>query len=1160
MSGACFTPDSEERRLALNPSQSFIVQAPAGSGKTSILIQRYLRLLACVEMPEEIVAITFTRKAAAEMRSRVLAALQSDGLAESDESPNGKLNRKLAEMVLQRDRQAGWKIAENPERLRIQTIDSLCAALTRQMPILSKFGAQPETVEDATKFYLEAARATLQLMKQDSEIACDVEQLLEHLDNDFARIEAMLADMLARRDHWLRHLHVRTREELECSLQNSRRNAQQKVFQLLPKELQSELLQMLHYAAANLIAEGNTSIITRCADLEALSVADVEQWQGVTELLLTKADTWRQRISSKEGFPPGNSKIEKDTAKAWKHRFEMLIAKLAQESGFLEALQVMRQLPPSNYSEQQWEILGTIMRLLPYAVAQLQIIFQESGFVDFSEVSRRAILALGDTEMPTDLALALDYQIKHLLIDEFQDTSISQFELIEKLVAGWEDGDGRSLFVVGDPMQSIYRFREAEVGLFLRVRNVGINNRKLQPITLSANFRSQQGIVDWVNRVFKQIMPKQEDSVTGAITFSPSVATHTMLGSDAVKIHPAFERNSAAEAAKIIQIIQSNRRHYPTEKIAILVRNRNHLHEIVKQLQKNDLRFRAIDIEALRTKPVVQDLLALTRALINPADRLAWVALLRAPWCGLLLKDITVLIGTDWKDDVSQVPTTKKIVWEAICDESQWEKISSDARGRIRSIREILKPCMTHRRRQSLRMTVEAVWNALGGPGCISHETQNHKSVTRHLNDAAIYLDYLEDQEVAGNILDISRFQKGLDALYASPDLTADDTLQVMTIHKAKGLEFDTVIVPGLGYMPRNKEKQLLKWIELPHYQFLSEQNNPTSDLLLAPIRKTGAEFDPIYYWLEKLDWDKGQLEADRLLYVAATRAKKFLHLLGHVELPTERNDRDELKKPKRGSLLERLWYVVELDFLGAAQANEAFGEDKATDGNYGNTARRKFNQEIGRLKSEWVLPNAPESVRLKIINENIPIHEEIDFYWVSDMARHVGSVVHRWLQQIAEDGLSMWSVKRIQELRIQFKHNLLASGMSGGDQMEAAVERIIISLTKVITDERGRWILNSHLDAQNELKITSIVNNKLTNWIIDRTFCDSNEIRWIIDYKVSSHEGSDLHGFLNREKLRYQSQLNNYAKLMRQMDPRLIKLGIYFPLINGWCEWEYSE
>ena len=130
-------PDAAERARALDPRRSFIVQAPAGSGKTELLIRRYLALLAVVDDPEEIVAITFTRKAAAEMRQRVL--------------------KKLAE--------AGDPLAQNPARLRIQTIDSLCASLTRQMPILSKFGAQPESIDDARELYEEAALATISLLE-----------------------------------------------------------------------------------------------------------------------------------------------------------------------------------------------------------------------------------------------------------------------------------------------------------------------------------------------------------------------------------------------------------------------------------------------------------------------------------------------------------------------------------------------------------------------------------------------------------------------------------------------------------------------------------------------------------------------------------------------------------------------------------------------------------------------------------------------------------------------------------------------------------------------------------------------------------------------------------------------------------------------------------
>ncbi|MBS0424333.1 MAG: UvrD-helicase domain-containing protein [Proteobacteria bacterium] len=1152
MSDSAQIPDTDERLQALDPARSFIAQAPAGSGKTALLIQRYLRLLAFVDAPEEIVAITFTRKAAAEMRTRVLAALEMGNQPAGAETAHEKLNRELSAAVLQRDRQAGWHIAENPERLRIQTIDSLCATLTRQMPVLSKFGAQPETVEDAADFYLQAAQATLDSIEQNSAIARDIVLLLEHLDNDRTRVEALLTGMLARRDHWLRHLHVRTREELESALQNSRRDALQFVFRLFPAELHNELLALLRYAAANLTAAGKSSAVTLCSHLDTLLATDVAQWQGIAELLLTQKGDWRKRISGKEGFPAGDSKTEKDEAKAWKNRLENLLEILAPHETLRQALYDTRQLPPPHYSDRQWEVLGAITRLLPYAVAQLKVIFQASGKVDFSEVAQRALLALGDSESPTDLALALDYRIKHLMIDEFQDISISQFTLIEKLIAGWEAGDGRSFFAVGDPMQSIYRFREAEVGLFLQARNAGIGSLTLQPLTLCANFRSQRGIIDWVNTTFRRIMPDCEDVATGAVTYASSMAIHDQLVGDAVKIYPFLEKDEAAEARQVVEIIAQTRRDFPTGTIAILVRNRSHLLKIIEQIKGAGLRFRAIDIELLHHRPVVQDLLMLTRALINPADAVAWFALLRAPWCGLLLKDITALAENN-----PAVLNKEITVWRLISDENCWRGVSADAIVRLRWIREVLSPCMSNRERQTLRATVETVWYAMGGPGCLSPIAENGSEGANHLDDAMIYLDYLENQEEAGNIQDPVNFENGLTALYASPDLDADDTLQIMTIHKAKGLEFDTVIVPGLGRASRNRDKQLLKWMEQPHSRFASENGGEVPDLLLAPIQEAGAVIDSIYTWVEKLDWDKGQFEADRLLYVAATRAKKFLHLLGHVNGISEDGGQVIPSKPLSGSLLDRLWAAV-LPAYSATAANYSRLKGGQLEGEAGQKVGVGVSdQSIHRLKTGWVLPDAPESVEWQVLHEQKTTQAEIEFSWASEMARHVGNVVHRWLQKIAEDQMCDWNTVRIEMMREQFTQNLIAGGMNGShSEITYAVDRIVSAVSNAVSDKRGQWILGPQQSAQNELKISGIVNGKTMNWIIDRTFCDSNGIRWIIDYKTSSHEGSALEDFLDREQIRYQHQLNHYAKLMQQIDPQLIRLGIYFPLINGWREW----
>ena len=143
--------DQQQRQTVLDPAQSFIVQAPAGSGKTELLIQRYLLMLSRVDAPEEIIAITFTRKAASEMRNRILNAIEKVETGAAGSQGANDATAKLAAEVLERDQQKNWKLLDNPARLRIQTIDSLTAYLTRQMPLLSGFGAQPETLSDASE-------------------------------------------------------------------------------------------------------------------------------------------------------------------------------------------------------------------------------------------------------------------------------------------------------------------------------------------------------------------------------------------------------------------------------------------------------------------------------------------------------------------------------------------------------------------------------------------------------------------------------------------------------------------------------------------------------------------------------------------------------------------------------------------------------------------------------------------------------------------------------------------------------------------------------------------------------------------------------------------------------------------------------------------------
>ena len=1097
--------DLAARRAALDPARSFIVQAPAGSGKTELLIQRYLGLLATVEHPEEIVAITFTRKAAGEMRERVLEALLDARAGKQGKSGHEKTTLGLAAAALARDTAGAWGVTDNPARLRIQTIDSLCAALTRQMPMLSRFGAQPESIEDAAELYAEAARATVERVEGDDAAARDVELLLAHLDNDVARVESLLAGMLARRDHWLRHVHGPERDKLESALRNARRDALARLRAALPPGSGAELKAIADFALGNLEA--------------GAFLDDADGWARLAGLLLTEKDQWRRALNKNQGFPAGKP------AQPWKDRALALVETFGPHDALRAALADMRGLPPERYSDAQWEMLGAIARLLPLAAAQLKVAFQARGQVDFAEVAQRAVDALGGVGEPSDLALALDYRIRHLLVDEFQDTSISQYELIARLTAGWEPGDGRTVFAVGDPMQSIYRFREAEVGLFLKARKQGLAGVVLEPMALSANFRSQAGVVEWVNATFSRVMPPREDVGTGSVPYTASSATREASPGAAVTVHPFFNDDRAGEAARVVTLVQDARREHADGTVAILVRNRGHLRDIVPQLKDAGLRFQAIEIEPLGHRPVVQDLLALTRALSHPADRLAWLAALRAPWCGLTLADLERLAGGN----------AKRTVWELMNDEARVGALSADGRARLERVRAVLGGSLDERCRGSLRTRVAGAWFALSGPACVEDVTD--------LEDAEIYFDHLEAHEEAGEIADPAAFEDGLADLYALPDLQAGEQLQIMTVHKAKGLEFDTVIVPGLGRAPRVDDARLLAWLEQP-------REDGAVDLLLAPIRETGADEDPIYRWLRKLEAEKERLESGRLLYVAATRAKRRLHLLGDAGLKTGDDGVQTLRAPGERTLLSQLWPLVR-PLYEEASARHVESSQAPVEA---SVAEDAIDQSLRRIASGWQPPAAPPRVEWTPPADTARARDAVEFSWVGETARQTGSVVHRWLQRIAEDGLAGWDAARVRSLRQTFRDELTASGLPG-DAVDAAAGRVAATLEQTLGDARGRWLLGPHDAAQSELRLTGVATNGIVNIVMDRTFVDEHGARWIVDYKTGGHEGGDIEAFFDREQARYRAQLERYAALLGAHDKRPIKLGLYFPLLKGWRE-----
>jgi ATP-dependent exoDNAse (exonuclease V) beta subunit len=1094
--------DRAARARALDPTRSILLEAPAGSGKTTVLTQRVLRLLAGVDEPEEVLAITFTRKAAAEMRERVLEALRADSPGSSEQA---RLTHELALAVRRHAERRDWALEQNPSRLRIQTIDALNHSIASRLPIAARAGGRLRVHERPQTLYRLAARRTLEDAERIPALQTDLGLLFERLDNDWGRFERLLAELLARRAHWLplllREAERPLREVVEAALEQVVGEALGRAAAAVSAGL---LVEVARFAPLHALKLGG-ALAMRLESGEpwpeplGAQATDLPWWQCLASLALTDAGTPRQRLTATQGFPP-ESAGAKTAAVAW-------IAALEHRPGALEALREVAELPAIELAPDDAAALEALSRILHLAAAQLDVIFREQGQVDHSYVAAAARRALTEDGEPTDLALRLGAGLRHLLIDEFQDTSNEQFELVQALTAGWEEGDGRTLFAVGDPMQSIYQFREAEVGLFLRARSVGIGNLKLEALRLSFNFRSLPALVDWSNDQFARMFPGVDDPRLSAVRHAPSVAGRAPSTPAIIGLHrtPAGER--AAEAALIAELVTDLRRRDPTGSIAILVSARQHAAPITRALLAVGIPVAGVDLEPLAEVPVVRDLAALACALDHPADRSAWLTLLRAPWCGLTLAELAVLGDR-------HEPLT---VWELLQSEPGLETLSAPARARLERVRRVLEQAFEAAPRLRFGAWVEATWFALGGPSACrdAEELANAEAFLQALSRRALEADWSGPQER----------DELLESLYATHVEAAADAVQIMTMHRAKGLEFDRVILPGLGRRARVAGEPLLRWLDLPRAR-------AGSDLLVAPIPSTtGARLDPLNRYLKRLARQRSEFERVRLLYVATTRARLELHLVGQPAA------KDPQRAPA-GTLLASFWPVLREGFLAAPERAAA------------PAAPVDAPRLLRRLAAEWQPPTLaapPPFSGIEVANYEPDTGVSID--WAGETARDVGTVVHRELARLALAGGWAWKHGPPPPVPdAQLYAELAALGVAEGDLADAT-RSAAAAISSTLADPRGRWVLDpQHRAAASELPLSGIFEGRLVNVIIDRSFIDSEGIRWVIDFKTSSPHGDDLEAFVAAELALYRPQLEKYVALASGLGPEPVRAALYFP------------
>ncbi|MGA2655699.1 MAG: 3'-5' exonuclease, partial [Gammaproteobacteria bacterium] len=518
---------------------------------------------------------------------------------------------------------------------------------------------------------------------------------------------------------------------------------------------------------------------------------------------------------------------------------------------------------------------------------------------------------------------------------------------------------------------------------------------------------------------------------------------------------------------------------------------RSHLLEILPLLKSHNIAYHATEIEPLSKQPVIQDLLALTFALLDCDDRLAWLAVLRSPICGLPLDQIEILANDQ----------TMRIC-DIIQNVTVLNLLTAESRARITRLAQALMPTLNARARMPLSRWLESAWLATGAA---FYTTQ------KDLNNIAAYYQLLTDLENEYGHVDLHLINEHIEKLFTDELTVSDNPIQIMTIHKAKGLEFDAAFLPGLSRRPAINTPPLLRYIE--------QTLDAGTYWLLAPIHAKTAAHDPIYQYLARLEKHQQAFETQRLLYVALTRAKYQLYLFAVVN--------DEESRVSSQSLYGLL----------APHLDPRHCEDLkiSNDENLKASTNEVINQ---RIPLAWKLPK-PWHEWLYQQPAEIILDNTVDvtaFHPQTIMKKQVGVLLHRILKYFAETGDKHYSMDKA-------KIQLLELGVAS-TQIDNGLNILSQAIKNILNDEKGQWILQPHQDALCEHVLHTYYKNKYTRMVIDRTFIADN-IRWIIDYKTGQ-EAED-----------HSAQLKAYQHVMQKTDPRPIRLALYFPLTCTWKELE---
>ena len=805
-------PDQPHRDLVTGGLDlTLFVEAGAGSGKTTALVQRVVNLILAGVPVGSIAAITFTEKAAAELRHKIRRSLEAAGagagagaamvdaaLADLDQAPIGTLHafarRLLSEFPVE---------AQLPPQFGVlDEVQSATAFHERFTDFLETLLDDPQSVRlvELCQYDNFGVEKGVRLMAEDFQANWDL------VDERVSAVAPPPVDEGA------------LREQLAGLC------AQVAAFRAPPGDTQEKLCQQFG------------------------------RWAHAFGRLLPLGELLRLVPELAKVKPRG------DSAKWKQHHGSAAVLPAFKEAASTAAAAAAEAMRRCN--EERRLTLGSLLREFTLASVQLRQRDGELEFHDLLVLARRLVA----TNAP--VRAQLHHRYTHLLLDEFQDTDPIQLELAVRITAPPTDqaADWRQLrpmpgrlTVVGDPKQSIYRFRRADVALFLRAREqIGA-----QTATLSANFRSAAPVIDWVNTTMGRLIQHEPDvqphyqPLVAARAGGHQHGTVTVLGAQP---HTALPKAHAellreAEATDVARVVvQALAEQWPVWRdgglqpcrpgdIAILLPSRLSLPALQVALGASEVPYRAENSSLVYAAPEIRALMLALRAADDPTDELAIVSALRTPLFGCSdrhLYEWKVVHqrhwrwGTDVPDDLAQHPVARGLA----CLGEVAARIAYSTPSQLLSWlveeRCVMELALAERDNRDVWRRVRFVidqaraWSEAGG-----HGVRRYLLWTRMQGD--------EGRFVAETVL---------------PE-TDHDVVRIMTVHAAKGLEFPITIVSGLTAKPHTTNGRRVVWP--PGTWTLSEKDDSTY-----------VQFAPV-------DEQMSTAERQRLLYVACTRAMDHL-------------------------------------------------------------------------------------------------------------------------------------------------------------------------------------------------------------------------------------------------------------------------------------------